>query len=284
MENENEQLNSGIKDIRNIKMTDNEKNQIFQSVIGSAKIQEIKKEKKHNIFQMFPNYSLYMRTAVYFILLASVGGLFWFNYQSINPKPNTTMDNYKTPTINAPFIENKNSQQTESPTLNTQTTTQTTSPTPTSTNKNSNLNTNYLNAPKTTANIQHNAALVYKTRSNYANNISVCYSNGEITCFPGPTDAIHQRPIPLSNGYFIKTSSGNVFSSITIDELVNYKGDWAELGLIDTRNIIDYHPFLEIYRCPANYNSNQEVNTLEINKIIESGELKTKCENVIDEY
>ena len=80
MEKENEQLNNGVKNIQNIKMTESEKSQIFQSILSSAKIQEIKKEKKHNVSQMFPNYSFYMRIAVYFILLAGVGGLFIANY------------------------------------------------------------------------------------------------------------------------------------------------------------------------------------------------------------
>lgn len=80
MENNNEQWNNGIKNIQNIKMTADEKSQIFQSIIGSAKVKEIKNQKKSNLSQMFPNYSFYMRIAVYFILLVGVGGLFITNY------------------------------------------------------------------------------------------------------------------------------------------------------------------------------------------------------------
>ena len=270
MENENEQLNNGIKNIRNIKMTDSEKGQIFQRIISSAKIQEIKKEKKRNVFQMFPNYSLYMRTTMYFILLASVGGLFWFNYKNINQQSNYNINNYNNQNIGAPSIPNENPQQIKYPTSNTINQTQTQN------NKNPNPNNNYQNTTSNGMVAALAPTIVYKTRNDYSNNISVCYKNGEITCTPGPTDAIHQRPVKLSNGYLLKKMSGGVFLNITIDELINYKGDWVEL--IKVKNIIDYHPFTEIYSCPSGLSVD------EINKIIESGELKTKCENIIDEY
>lgn len=268
MENDNEKLNSGIKNIQNIKMTMNEKSQIFQSIIGETKIKEMKAPKKHNIFQMFPNYNLYLRTAVYFILLASVGSLFWFNYQNTREGFNYIPNNYTNNNMGAP-IENKNSDNQD-----TQKNTQ-------------DKNSQQINKSGTVTNSGYQSTtssgmasalapvIIYKTKNDYSNNIRVCYNNGEITCFPGPTDVIHQRPIKLEDGYFLNKMSGNAILNVTIDELINYGDDW--FNLIKKENIIDYKPFTEMYSCPSVWGIE------EINKAILSDKLKTECKNILND-
>ncbi|MFA6446039.1 MAG: hypothetical protein WCW14_02195 [Candidatus Paceibacterota bacterium] len=70
-----EKLNTGINEIKNIKMTDLEKSHILQSILG----QEVTKSKPirspwFNFSSMFGN-SPYLRLAVYFILILAGGGI-----------------------------------------------------------------------------------------------------------------------------------------------------------------------------------------------------------------
>jgi|GEM_PF-2915255 len=273
MEKYDEQLNIGIKEIKNIKMTDNEKNQILQNIVGQEKPIEIVPKERYSIFQMFNSYSYYMKLAVYFLLLVSVGGAFWFNYKGSNPKVTYTPNNYNN-NQNYPLINN-----TETPiipkTINTKQTDNTklaTNPNPIG-EKSTMLNNNFLSAPAGGTVAVLAPVIVYKTRNDYSNNVSVCYKDDEITCNPGPGDAIHQRPTKLANGYFLKRMSGDVFLNITIDEFINYKGDWSDL--IKIKNIIDYHPFTEMYSCPTTFDIEQ------INQAILNNRLKVECQNIL---
>lgn len=121
-------------------------------------------------------------------------------------------------------------------------------------------------------------SIVYKTKKDYSNNVSIGYKNGEIVSYPGPSDAVHQRPVSLANGYLLKAMTGNVFLGTTITELVNTgnDGDWNKFMVIS--NIIDYHPFTEVYDCKPG------VDVDYLNQIILSGKLKTECKDITNTY
>lgn len=269
MDNKDEQLNNGIKEIKNIKMTDVEKTYIFENILNYNETPKTIKTNKVKFFDIFTTHSFYLRTAVYFILLASVGGLFWFNYQGIN-------NGYKTgQNIN---VNNKNDTNYLNNNLGEdmgQKTIPTTNIKQGLKNTITNITTN--NKKNVDGGVMSAAlapVIVYKTRNDYENNIRVCYNNGEITCFPGPTDAVHQRPVKLEGGYLLNKMSGNVVLDTTIDELVNYQGDW--FNLIKKENIIDYKPFTEMYSCPSTFGIE------EINETILSNRLKIECTDILD--
>jgi len=118
--------------------------------------------------------------------------------------------------------------------------------------------------------------IVYKTRNDYFNNISVGYKNGKIISYPGPSDAIHQRPILLADGYLLKKMEGNVFLNTTIDEFINAKNNEDWYKYININNILDYNPFIEIYDCPSG------IDDYSLNKIILSGSLKSECKDILN--
>lgn len=91
--------------------------------------------------------------------------------------------------------------------------------------------------------------IVYKTKQDYTNNITVQLSKDkkEITAYPGSSDAEHQRPIPLENGYLLKRMVGDAYLSITFDEYSDTTKDWFSVNLIDF--VIDTDPYLEKYEC-----------------------------------
>lgn len=117
-------------------------------------------------------------------------------------------------------------------------------------------------------------SIIYKTKNDYSNNISVNFKDNKIVGFPGPSDAINQRPGILANGYLFKKMTGNVFLSTTFDEFISVgdKGDWFKFINVD--NIIDRDPFTEMYSCPRG--GDEEY----VNKIILAGELNKKCEKI----
>jgi hypothetical protein len=91
--------------------------------------------------------------------------------------------------------------------------------------------------------------IVYKTKKDYSENISVQLSKDgkSITAYPGPSDAQHQRPIQLANGYLLKRMVGDAFLSITFEEYTDTTKDWSNIDLIEY--VIDTDPYLEKYEC-----------------------------------
>lgn len=91
--------------------------------------------------------------------------------------------------------------------------------------------------------------VVYKTKYNYDNNLTIQLSkNGkEVTAYPGKSDAIHQKPIILENGYRLKRMVGDTYLSITIDEYVNSDRNYSDKDFLEL--VIDNNPYLEKYEC-----------------------------------
>jgi hypothetical protein len=279
MEQFDKQLNTAVKDIKNIKMTNDEKNHIFESITKEEHNQENITEKRYNFFQFFTPTSFYMKTAIYLILLVGVGGLFYFNYQNPNQQTNYLSHNYNNNLNNEGGILLQNEEPT--PTNDSISTTNIA--------KNTNPTSNTSITPTTTINNQQQIAptatgmvalpaptMVYKTKNDYSNNVSVCYKDNEITCQPGQGFVTNQRPIKLANGYLLKKMPGDVFLGVTIDEFINYSGDLSKIINID--NIIDFKPFVEMYNCPSGLQIEA------INELIISGKLKTECENKINYF
>jgi hypothetical protein len=112
--------------------------------------------------------------------------------------------------------------------------------------------------------------VVYKTRADYANYITVNLSKDgkSITARPGQDYVIPQRPIPLANGYFLKRMVGNVYLSITIDEFADMSHTYTEAEMLAA--VMDTDPFSEYYdicECVG-------ADTAQINAIIREGNLK----------
>jgi len=91
--------------------------------------------------------------------------------------------------------------------------------------------------------------VIYKTRNDYSNNVSVLLSDDKksIIAYPAPTDVAYQKPVKLINGYYLKRMVGNAFLSITIDDYMNSNFNYSPDDLI--KYVIDADPFLEIYNC-----------------------------------
>jgi hypothetical protein len=87
--------------------------------------------------------------------------------------------------------------------------------------------------------------VVYKTRYDYSNNVSVQLSDDKktITAYPGPTDAI--KPTLLANGYYLQTMLGNAFLSITIDEYRDSSNKYPFDKLMNY--MLDSAPYTEHY-------------------------------------
>lgn len=269
-------LNIGINEIKNIKMTSFEKDVLLQNILNS-KIQERKPMRSPwAIFSLTSNYTTYLRFAVYLIIILS-GGNFILNSQKSEAPviiPNK-INIYKTEnTQNNLHIEDKiiNKKTAENTTIIPQ------KPEIITPKESGSQPTNQEGL--TTFSNYKSAALrptiIYKTQKDYSNNVSVYYANGEITSYPGPNNATNQRPIKLANGYLLKRMQGNVFLNTNIDEFIKYEGDWFDF--IKIENIIDFHPFTEIYNCPP------DISEEEINKIILSNNIKNNCEDISSKY
>lgn len=271
MENiEDKKINNGIKEIKNIKMTSVEKNHIFQNILSQNTPNPQPIRSPWSAFFFTINYSPYFKFMVFiFIILAGGGIIISTNNNkniAISPSPNyyqemglTGNNSYKIPNNNISTIENnKISVNIEK-----------------KTNEDSQINQTRLNTFSNSMAAALGPNVIYKTKKDYSNNISICYENGEITCFPGPTDVLYQRPTKLADGYFLKKMSGNVFLNTTIDEFIKYEGDWA--SFIKIENIIDYSPFTEIYNCPPGISED------EINEIILSNNLQNSCVDILDQ-
>lgn len=92
--------------------------------------------------------------------------------------------------------------------------------------------------------------VVYKTKKDYSNNVSVQLSGDKkvVTAYPGPAE-VHQ-PIQLANGYYLQTTLGNAFLSITRDQYADSNNKYPTDKLINY--VIDADPFTEYYEvCPC---------------------------------
>ena len=91
--------------------------------------------------------------------------------------------------------------------------------------------------------------IVYKTKKDYYNNLTVMLSKNKkrIVAYPGKTDAVHQKPVKLANGYLLKRMVGDAYLSLTIDEYVNSQKEYTLEELYNL--IIDTDPYLEKYEC-----------------------------------
>jgi len=91
--------------------------------------------------------------------------------------------------------------------------------------------------------------IVYKTKNNYIDNITVQLSKDKksIIAQPDPEDAMHQRPLELANGYLLKRMVGDAYLSITFEEYTDPEFDWQSKTLI--QYVIDTDPYLEKYEC-----------------------------------
>ena len=134
--------------------------------------------------------------------------------------------------------------------------------------------------------ISHNGnslspAIVYKTKADYNNNVSVTMDSkkGKIISYPAPTDLYYRGnlalPSKLKNGYLLDNrgiNTNSVFTSFTYQE---YSKLYSAPS-IDTllEKIIDKDPFVEIYNCGNRADYKNE--TKELNKIIDSNFKKCK--------
>jgi hypothetical protein len=117
--------------------------------------------------------------------------------------------------------------------------------------------------------------VVYKTKNNYDNNLTVRLSkNGkEVTAYPGKSDAPRQKPTILANGYRLKRMIGDTYLSITIDEYANSDKEFSDKDFLEL--VIDNNPYLEIYECCKCTGKDTSL----INTLIRENRLRD-CENL----
>lgn len=117
--------------------------------------------------------------------------------------------------------------------------------------------------------------IVYKTKLDYSNNITVQLSKDKkkVTCYPGPQDAIHQRPIQLANGYLLKRMCGDAITSVTYDDYINSTHTLSSAEWINL--IIDTDPYTEKFECCKC----TDQDTAAINNLIRTNQI-SKCESL----
>ena len=91
--------------------------------------------------------------------------------------------------------------------------------------------------------------IVYKTKQDYSNNVTIQLSNDHksVTCTPGPSDVAEQRPIKLANGYLLKRMCGDAVLSLTIDKYATENKFYSNAELLSM--VIDTDPYIEKYEC-----------------------------------
>ncbi len=115
--------------------------------------------------------------------------------------------------------------------------------------------------------------VVYKTKKDYSNNVSVQLSADKktVTAYPGSFE-VH-KPIPLANGYYLQTTLGNAFLSITLDQYADTNNNYPHDQLIEY--VIDPDPFTEFYEvCPCAMVAGRD--TFSLNRLILHDSL-SKC-------
>ncbi len=263
----NEKINNGVKEIREIKMTTLEKDHIFQNILNSTK--PISKPVKSPFSFFSFTSSPYLKFAVFLIIILAGGGIVISKNSNKNIAISPTPDFYRT--MNT---KNNNSLGVQNNLTNNIQNDKFVAVVDKKENTNIQINQPKLVGTSSGMSAALSPNVIYKTKNDYSNNISICYKNGEITCFPGPTDVLNQRPTKLANGYLLKKMPGDVFLNTTIDEFINYKGDW--FSFIKVENIIDYHPYTEIYNCQSG------ISEEEINQIILSNKIQSNCVNILN--
>jgi hypothetical protein len=116
--------------------------------------------------------------------------------------------------------------------------------------------------------------VVYKTRNDYSNNISVQLAGDKktITAYPGTFDAPSQKPVALANGYYLQKMVGNAFTSVTFDQYLDTNNHYTVADLAS--HVIDTDPFTEVYNCCIL----TRPDTGYLDNLIRSNQL-TKCTN-----
>jgi hypothetical protein len=122
-------------------------------------------------------------------------------------------------------------------------------------------------------------AIVYKTKTDYRNNVPVTMNADKtaIVSYPAPTDVYYKGklayPTALLNGYWLDNrgiSVNTVFLKLTYEEYS--KLDTAPTLEEMTEMIVDKNPFTEIYNLGNRSRFTNE--TEEINTLIKKGALK----------
>ena len=118
-------------------------------------------------------------------------------------------------------------------------------------------------------------AIIYKTKSDYSNNLTIQLSKDgkTVTAYPGKQDALQQKPLLLKNGYLFKRMVGDVVLSITVNEYANSSKNYSNEDFINL--IIDRDPYLEKYECCECTKGD----TAAINNLIKNN-LLINCENL----
>ena len=118
--------------------------------------------------------------------------------------------------------------------------------------------------------------VVYKTKKDYRDHVSVQLSaDGKtITAYPGPSDAMAQKPIELADGYLLKRMLGDAYLSLTIDAYSDTSHTFTVEDLLAL--VIDREPYLEKYDCSGC----TAMDTASINLLIRKGELKN-CRSLL---
>lgn len=111
--------------------------------------------------------------------------------------------------------------------------------------------------------------VIYKTKNDYSNNISVLLSNDQtqVLAYPGITDAAIQHPVPLANGYYLQEMVGNAFTSYTFADYAAHGQNYNDADFLS--HIADCAPFTEYWvGCSSR-------DTATLNNIIRNGQLST---------
>ena len=124
-------------------------------------------------------------------------------------------------------------------------------------------------SPKVIPHTSTEPLVVYKTRKDYRNQISVQLSaDGKtIVAFPAPEDVLSQKPIELADGYFLKRMPGDAFLSLTIEDYANSSRNYTADDLLAL--VVDRNPYVEIFDCAGCVTAD----TSSINILIREGKL-----------
>ena len=117
--------------------------------------------------------------------------------------------------------------------------------------------------------------VIYKTKYDYSNNVSVLLSTDlkQVEAYPGVHDVTTQRPVPLANGYYMMLMPGNAFTSYTITQYAAGAQNYTDQDFLT--HVIDCAPFTEYWVGTGSAND-----TADINHIIRSGQLSAYFEKL----
>ena len=117
--------------------------------------------------------------------------------------------------------------------------------------------------------------LVYKTKKDYRNRVSVMLSEDKktITAYPALSDVPFQKPFELADGYLLKRMVGNAFLSLSIEEYTGSTHKYTADELLEL--VVDIDPYLELYDC----SNCSEGDTASINFLIRKNKL-SRCKSL----